>query len=51
MKKTVKYVSVLGVMLLLSGCIVHDGHRGNGYHGGGHHSGHHHGAGWHHGHR
>lgn len=48
MKKLIKVVSVLGVMLMLNGCIVHDGYRG-GYHGGGHHGGNHHGNGQHRG--
>ncbi|WP_199257243.1 hypothetical protein [Pantoea sp. BAV 3049] len=46
MKTLIKVASVLGVMMMLSGCIVHDGYRGGpgwhhggggGYHGGGHH--------------
>lgn len=46
MKKIIKVVSVLGVMLMLNGCIVHDGYRG-GHHGGGYHNGYH--GGYHHG--
>lgn len=51
MKTVIKVISVLGVMLMLNGCIVHDGYRG-GYHGGGHgghHGGYHHGGGPHRG--
>ena len=49
MKTMIKMATVLGVMLMLNGCIVHDGyrggHHGGGYHGGGHHSQGHH-RGW-----
>lgn len=48
MKAFIKMASILGVMFMLSGCIVHDGYRG-GYHGGGHHGGYHHGYGPHRG--
>lgn len=48
MKTLIKITSVLGVMMMLSGCIIHDGHRGGGYHGGGHYDRGHH-QGWGHG--
>ena len=41
MKKLIKVATVLGVMMMLSGCIIHDGYRGGGHHGGGYHSNHH----------
>lgn len=40
MKTLIKAVSILGVMLMLNGCIIHDGHRGGYHHGGGYHQGH-----------
>lgn len=49
MKKLIKVATVLGVMMMLSGCIIHDGYRGGGHHGGGYHSGYHHGQGSHRG--
>lgn len=45
MKTLIKILSVLGVMMMLSGCIVHDGYRGGP---GWHHGGDYHG-GWHRG--
>ncbi|MEM6049171.1 hypothetical protein AAH450_01140 [Erwinia sp. P7711] len=49
MKAFIKIASVVGVMFMLSGCIVHDGYRGGYHHGGGHHGGHHHDNGRHRG--
>ncbi|WP_338557336.1 hypothetical protein [Erwinia sp. E_sp_B04_7] len=48
MKTMMKVITVLGVMLMLNGCIVHDGYRG-GHHGGGYHGGGHHDRGHHRG--
>lgn len=41
MKRLIKVATVMGVMMMLSGCIIHDGYRGGGHHGGGYHSNHH----------
>ncbi|WP_312043376.1 hypothetical protein [Erwinia sp.] len=41
--RLIKSIALLGVISMLSGCIIHDDYRG-GHHGG---RGHHHG--WHHG--
>ncbi|WP_199746503.1 hypothetical protein [Erwinia sp. 198] len=46
--KLIRSIALLGVISMLSGCIIHDGYRGHhhggpGYHHGGHH-GHH--RGW-----
>ncbi|WP_336139083.1 hypothetical protein [Erwinia sp. CGal63] len=42
--RLIKSVVILGVITMLSGCIIHDGYRG-GHHGGhGYHHGHH--RGW-----
>ncbi|WP_168199643.1 hypothetical protein AAGQ96_15220 [Pantoea sp. MBD-2R] len=49
MKKIIKVATVLGVMMMLNGCIIHDGYRGGGHHGGGYHGGNHHGHGPHRG--
>ena len=51
MNKLIKVASVVAIMTMLSGCIVHDGHghgRGPGWgHGGGwHHDRGHHGRHW-----
>ncbi|WP_380179593.1 hypothetical protein [Kalamiella sp. sgz302252] len=46
--KLIKSLAILGVISMLSGCIIHDGYRG-GHHGGpGYHHGGHHGPhrGW-----
>lgn len=48
MKTMMKVITVLGVMLMLNGCIIHDGYRG-GHHGGGYHGGGHHDRGHHRG--
>lgn len=48
MKTMMNVITVLGVMLMLNGCIVHDGYRG-GHHGGGYHGGGHHDRGHHRG--
>lgn len=48
MKKLIKVATVLSVMMMLNGCIIHDGYRGGpGWHhgGGGYHGGYHHGYG------
>ncbi len=49
MGKLIKVMTILGVMMMLSGCIIHDGYWGGGHHGGGYHGGSHHGQGPHRG--
>ncbi|WP_199737286.1 hypothetical protein [Erwinia psidii] len=45
MKKLIKAATVLSVIIMLSGCIIHDGYRGGPgwHHGGGYHGGPHRG--------
>ncbi|MEW5288202.1 MULTISPECIES: hypothetical protein [Erwinia] len=45
MRTLIKAVSVLGVIMMLSGCIIDDGYRGGPgwHHGGGYHGGPHYG--------
>ncbi|MBV4369036.1 hypothetical protein [Erwinia phyllosphaerae] len=50
--KLIKSLAILGVVSMLSGCIIHDGYRGGGHHGHGgpgYHNGYHHGSGPHRG--